>query len=225
MTPAAGRLRYAAVLFDLDGTLIDSGTDLVNSVRHALAQVAPGRALPDAGEILALVGNPLELFVRHFGWPDDPESTGRFVDAYRAHYAQHFNDHTRTYPGVSETLATLRAAGARLGLVTTKHQQQADFTAERTGLASALDHVHGWREDRQHKPHPEPVLLTCRALGVEPAQSLMVGDTELDIEAGRAAGAATCGITWGFRPAWLLAASRPDFLIASITDLVPIVSA
>lgn len=217
-------LRYAAVLFDLDGTLIDSGIDLVNSVRHALAQVAPERALPEADEILALVGNPLELFVRHFGWPDDPESTRRFVDSYREHYAVHFNDHTRLYPGVEETLSALRKAGARIALVTTKHQQQADFTAERTGLARWFDYIHGWREDRQHKPHPEPVLLTCAALGVEPGASLMVGDTELDIEAGKAAGAATCAVTHGFRPTWFLVAQKPDYVIGSICDILGIVA-
>jgi pyrophosphatase PpaX len=215
-------LRYAAVLFDLDGTLIDSATDLVNSVQYALRRVAPEREVPDAEDILIQVGKPLEVILRELQYPHDPEQTTRFVDTYRQHYAEHFNEHTRLYPGVVETLTALRSAGARLALVTTKHQVQADFTAKECGLAPYFDYVHGYLEGRQHKPHPEPVLTALGRLGAKPSDALMVGDSELDIEAGRAAGAATCGVTYGFRPAWFLKSLRPDYLIASISDLVPI---
>jgi pyrophosphatase PpaX len=78
-------------------------------------------------------------------------------------------------------------------------------------------------EGRQHKPHPEPVLAALSRLGAKSGEGLMVGDSELDIEAGRAAGVATCAVTYGFRPVWLLRELRPDFLISNIRDLVPIV--
>lgn len=146
-----------------------------------------------------------------------------FVDAYRAHYAEHFNDHTTLYPGIEDMLSELKEAGAKLALVTTKHQSQADFTARECGLLAWLDHVHGWREDRRHKPDPEPVRLALAALGGAPGQALMVGDSELDIGAGRAAGVATCAVNWGFRPAWLLKEYRPDFLVGSARDIVDIV--
>lgn len=219
------RLRYAAVLFDLDGTLINSAIDLVNSVQYALRQVAPQREPPDGEDILCQVGKPLEVIVRELGYPSDPANTRTFVDTYREHFAEHFNDHTQLYPDVEATLAALRSAGARLALVTTKHQVQADFTAKECGLAQYFDYIHGYIEGRQHKPHPEPVLTAVERLGVTPAAAIMVGDTELDIESGRAAGTATCGVTYGFRPAWFLKSLRPDFLISGISDLTAIVVA
>lgn len=216
-------LRYPAVLFDLDGTLIDSAVDLVNSVHFALRQVAPERELPEGEDILVQVGKPLEVILRELGYPSDPMNTEKFVETYRLHYAEHFNEHTELYAGVAETLAALREAGARLALVTTKHQHQADFTVRACGLAQYFDYVHGWQEGRQHKPHPEPVLAALARLGFGPESAIMVGDSELDIEAGKAAGTATCGVTYGFRPAWFLVSLHPDFLISDVRDLFHIV--
>jgi pyrophosphatase PpaX len=217
-------VRYPFVLFDLDGTLIDSAQDLVASVQHALRSV-DRRDTPDAADILALVGNPLEAFLPALGYPAGPEEARLFADTYRAHYAEHFNDHTTLYPGVAEMLTALKDGGARLALVTTKHQAQADFTARECGLLRWFDHVHGWREDRKHKPDPQPVLMALAELGGEPGRALMVGDSELDIGSGRSAGAATCAVTWGFRPAWLLKEYRPDFLVGAARDIPDIVFA
>jgi 2-phosphoglycolate phosphatase len=216
-------LRYPAVLFDLDGTLIDSAQDIVASVRCALEAVDPARALPDAEDIVVQVGRPLEIILRELGYPDDPDTTRSFVEAYRKRYAEHFNDHTALYPGVEETLQFLRDAGAKLALVTTKHQTQADFTVKACGLEKYFDYIHGWLEGRQHKPHPEPVQTALARLGIAPAGAMMVGDSELDIESARAAGVATCAVSYGFRPVWLLREFKPDYLISRITDLVPIV--
>jgi pyrophosphatase PpaX len=215
-------VRFPFVLFDLDGTLIDSGQDLVASVQHAL-RALDGRDPPDAADILALVGSPLEKFPPALGYPSDPASLSLFADTYRTYYAEHFNDHTGMYPGIEQMLSELKGAGARLALVTTKHQAQADFTARECGLLAWLDHVHGWREDRKHKPDPEPVRLALAALGGAAGQALMVGDSELDIEAGRSAGVATCAVSWGFRPAWLLKEYRPDYLVGAARDIVDIV--
>jgi len=216
-------LRFAAALFDLDGTLIDSAQDLIASVQFALRQVAPGREPPDGPDILALVGKPLETILRELRYPTDEVSTAGFVNTYRAHYAAHFNDHTRLYPGVDELLDYLKVSGARLALVTTKHQTQADFTAGAFGLSRHFDYVHGWQEGRQHKPHPEPVLAALDRLGVRPEAAIMVGDSEQDIEAARAAGVATCAVTYGFRPAWFLQSFHPDFLVTRPVDIAPIV--
>jgi pyrophosphatase PpaX len=216
-------LRYSAALFDLDGTLIDSAQDLVGSVRYALKHVGPDREPPEGKDILVQVGKPLEVILRELGYPADEASAGRFVDTYRAHYAEHFNEHTKPYPGVEDVLEFLKASGVRLALVTTKHQAQADFTVEAFGLAQYFDYVHGWQEGRQHKPHPEPVLTALGRLGVQPGAAIMVGDSELDIESAKAAGVATCAVTYGFRPAWFLRAFRPDFLVSAAADIVPIV--
>ena len=216
-------LRYRAALFDLDGTLIDSGTDLVASLLYALARVFPGRDLPDREDVLVQVGKPLEVIVRELGYPPGEDDARRFAEVYRAHYAKHFNEHTKPYAGVEGLLGQLKAAGVRLALVTTKHQAQADFTLRAFGLARFFDYVHGWQEGHEHKPHPEPVLTALNRLGVRSGEAIMVGDSELDIESAEAAGVATCAVTYGFRPAWFLRSFRPDFLVSRAADISPIV--
>jgi pyrophosphatase PpaX len=171
------------------------------------------------------VGKPLEIILRELGYPAEGASATRFVDTYRAHYAEHFDDHTKLYPGVEEMLGRLAAAGVRLALVTTKHQAQADFTVGAFGLSRYFDYVHGWQEGRQHKPHPDPVLTALARLGVQPGGAIMVGDSELDMESAKAAGVATCAVAYGFRPAWFLRSYRPDFLVSRASDIVPIVVA
>jgi len=218
-----GVLRYAAALFDLDGTLVDSAQDIVEAVRHALGRVFSDRDLPEAADILVLIGLPLEAVVRQLGYPADTESTRRFAKTYRAYYAEHYNDNTKVYPGMEETLAGLQQAGVKLGLVTTKHQSQAEFTLAGAGLSGYFNYVHGWLEGRRHKPDPEPVLTALSHLEVSPGSAIMVGDSELDIEAAKAAGVDTCAVTYGFRPAWFLKSFHPDFLVARPTDLAPIV--
>jgi HAD superfamily hydrolase (TIGR01509 family) len=192
-------------------------------MRHTLGQVFTDRNLPAEEDILVLVGLPLESVVRELGYPADKESTRRFAETYRAYYAEHYNDHTRVYPGIKELLATLQAAGAKLALVTTKHQIQAEFTLVGMGLACHFDYVHGWLEGRKHKPDPEPVVASLTRLGVEPGAAIMVGDSELDIQSAKAAGVDTCAVTYGFRPAWFLKSFHPDFLVAHPGDVAPIV--
>ena len=218
-----GSLRYRTALFDLDGTLIDSGQDIVQSVRHSLTQVFAGRALPADDDILILVGLPLESIVRQLGYSADMESTRRFVDVYRAYYAEHYNDNTKVYPGIGELLEKLRSAGVKLALVTTKHQSQAEFTLAGSGLACYFDYVHGWLEGRKHKPDPEPVLASLNRLDAQPGSTIMVGDSELDIQSARAAGVDTCAVTYGFRPAWFLRSFHPDFLVARPADVAPVI--
>jgi pyrophosphatase PpaX len=216
-------LRYSAALFDLDGTIIDSGKDIVASVRQVLGQLFPDREQPADEDILVLVGQPLESIVRALEGSVDDESARRFADTYRAYYAEHFDDNTRVYPGIRELLATLRGAGVKLALVTTKHQAQAEFTLAGTDLAGAFDYVHGWLEGRKHKPDPEPVLVALQSLDIQPGAAIMVGDSELDIQAARAAGVDTCAVTYGFRPAWFLASFHPDYLVARPADVTAIV--
>ncbi|MEO0077778.1 MAG: HAD-IA family hydrolase [candidate division WOR-3 bacterium] len=215
-------MRFRAVLFDLDGTILDSGTDLVCSVRHALHQVG-FHDQPDDDDILALVGLPLETILLRLGFPASPDQVAAFVAAYRSHFARHFRDHTKLYPYAAQVLSCLRQAGARLAVVTTKHQTQAELVLEGCGAAGFFDYIHGYKEGREHKPHPEPVLTALQQLGVAPADALMVGDAETDIESGRAAGTATCAVTYGYRPAALLHRFRPDFMLADIRDLVSVV--
>lgn len=219
------RLRYPAVLFDLDGTLIDSARDLVASVCHALRRVDPTREPPDSDTITMEIGKPLETILSDLGYPVDAASAERFVDTYRAYYAEHFNDHTNLYPGVQELLAGLKSAGVKLALVTAKHQSQAEFAVGASELGRYFDYVHGWLEGRKHKPDPEPLLVAASVLGFGPEHTLMVGDSEQDVLAARSARMAVCAAAYGFRPAMMLKTLRPDYLVSRPADVFHIVVA
>ena len=193
-------------------------------MQQAVAQVFPGREAPEAEDVLALVGKPLEAIVHQFGLGGTDAEVRRFVDAYRTHYAEHFNDNTKPYPGVEELLAYLSTVGVKLAVVTTKHQTQADFTLAGCGLSRYFDYVHGWQEGRQHKPDPEPLVSALARLGVEASTAIMIGDSELDIEAAKAAGIDSCAVTYGFRPAWFLQTYHPDYLVMRAADIGPIIA-
>ncbi len=214
--------RYAAALFDLDGTLLDSARDIVASTQYALSLVDT-RQPPEAEAILAETGKPLETVYVNLGYPAQPEKIQKFITAYRDHYALHLTDTTRPYPYVSEVLQLLAEAGVKLAVVTTKHQHQAELVLRKTGLLPFFHFVRGWEEGRKHKPDPEPALSTLAALKTEPDQAIMVGDTEQDILTAKNAGIASCAVTCGFRPAPFLVSYQPDFLISCFADLVHIV--
>lgn len=179
--------------------------------------------MPDGEDVLVQVGKPLEVIVRELGYPAEDAGVRRFVEVYRAFYAEHYNDNTKVYPGIRELLETLQGAGVKLALVTTKHQTQAEFTLRGTGLARYFGYVHGWLEGRKHKPDPEPVLASLSRLDVQPGAAIMVGDSELDIQSAKSAGVDTCAVAYGFRPAWFLKSFHPDFLVARPADVAPIV--
>lgn len=214
--------RYQAALFDLDGTLVDSNVGIVAAVRHACTVVGAVE-MPDTGDILMEIGKPLEEIHRDLGAPGGPGAAGEFARAFREFYARHFSDAISLYPGVREGLEAIAARGVATAVVTTKLQEQAEMVVTAVGLRPLLRVVRGWKEGRQHKPSPEPVLEAIAALAAVPARTLLVGDSELDILAGRAAGTGTCAVTYGFRPAAFLASFRPDYMASRFSDVVPIV--
>jgi len=232
-------LRYSSVLFDLDGTLVDSADGVVASVRYALRQLDARRDPPDRDTILMEVGKPLEQVMAELGYPAEPDRTRRFVEAYRQHYAEHIREGLRPFPDTFETLTALRAAGARLAIVTTKQQAQAELTLAAVGIREFFDVVVGWHEGRKHKPDPEPFLDALARLGdhrsspldaglqtPDPAlrhSALVVGDTEQDIIGARAASIDSCAVTYGFRPATMLRGLRPDYMVGWLFDVVGIV--
>jgi len=252
-------LRYSFVLFDLDGTLVDSSDGIVAAVRAALRQVDRLREPPDRDTILMEVGKPLEqLFVElggggHFHgdntMPEFPDAAARqFAETYRRYYAEHIKEGLRLYPDTVETLTALRAAGAKLAVVTTKHQAQADLTVAAAGIGEYFDCVYGWQEGRRHKPDPEPFLAALDrlerkgrrdkegqreesgTLSLDPSiprplsAALVVGDTEQDILSARAGGLDCCAVTYGFRPALMLLGLRPDYMVGRLRDVAEIIT-
>lgn len=197
-----------AVLFDLDGTLIDSVELILSSYRHTL-QVHRGEIPPD-DVWLAGLGTPLWVQFRHF--TDDPAEIDAMIATYREHNLAHHDAMVRPYPGVKEAVRTLRDR-ARLALVTSKLRSGALRGLDRVGMGDWFEVVVAADDVERTKPDPEPVLRALEALGAPAARAVFVGDSPHDLVAGRAAGVRTAAVLWGPFPRRQLAEARPDYWI------------
>ena len=207
------------ILFDLDGTLLDSRGDIAAAVNHARAGL--GRTPLSLATVNRFVGDGLlQLLERSFE-TIDPAVLRPAEELFRAHYAAHSLDTTRPYPGVIEALDALR--GTALAVVTNK---PADFAAQMLatlGLRDRFRSVVGEGAVPEKKPHPAPFLKACAEADVPPERALMVGDGPQDLSGGKAAGMRTCAVTFGFTPKEILEALRPDYSIGDMRELPPLI--
>jgi pyrophosphatase PpaX len=204
-----------AVLFDLDGTLIDSIALIVDAMEHAFAGFDGPR--PSAPEWMLGIGTPLWIQLGTYA-RNDAELT-QLRDKYRAYQMLNHDSYVRTYPGVAETLAGLEARGLAMALVTSKLEQLAKRNIEHTGIAKYLPVVVGVESTSKHKPDPEPVLFALEKLGVSPAEAVFVGDSPFDVGAGNAAGVATIAALWGPFTREQLGVAQPKHWLSDIRAL------
>jgi pyrophosphatase PpaX len=184
-------LRYPVVLFDLDGTVVDSGGIILASMRHATETVL-GREFSD-DELLANVGGPgLEAQMEALG----PGRATELVSVYRAHN-EPLHAALAGFDGIEETLEALRGRGHRLGIVTAKRRSTVDLAFARLPLAHLFETVVGGDETERHKPSPEPLQLALERLDASADGAAYVGDSPYDMQAARAAGLLAVGVTWG----------------------------
>ena len=141
-----------------------------------------------------------------------------FISVYKALYFD-FIDSSYLYEGVKETLDFLKSKKIKVSLLTTKGQGQADKIIDHFKLTNSFDYIMGRRDGLAHKPSPEPLMYICKELSVEPAETLMVGDTELDIQCGKNAGAKTCGVLYGYRTKDQIEKEKPDINISNLVEL------
>jgi pyrophosphatase PpaX len=212
--------RPAAVLFDLDGTLIDSIGLILGSMRHAFAKCQ--RVIPSDDEWLTGVGIPLRTMFQRYASED--VEIDRLIAAYREHQLANHDSLVRCYDEVPETLAALERAGHPLAVVTSKGDQLARRGLELVGIAAHFETIVSCDSCTRHKPHPEPVLTALEHLGYEPEEALFVGDSVHDIEAGNAAGVETVAALWGPFSREQLTVARPDRFIDRIGDLLQVLA-
>lgn len=207
---------YQTILFDLDGTLIDSVDLIVDSYLHTVAV----HDLPPLTreEILAGMGRPLRSI---FGaWTDDPATMDRWIATYREYNLANHDARVSAYPGVVEMVRRIREAGHRTALVTSKNRYGAERGLTLVGLRDAIEVIVGADDVTHPKPHAEPVEQALARLGVSTAGCLFVGDSHHDVFSGRAAGVGTVGVTWGPFDRAHLEASAPDFYCDTPAELL-----
>ena len=209
--PLAPRPR--AVVFDLDGTLVDSVDLIVESFRHATRSVL-GKELPRE-ELIAGVGKPLQEQMELV----DRERADELVRAYREFNHREHDRMLRLYAGVDDLLRRLRQAGIRVGLVTSKSRPVTQMAFDTTGIDSLLEATVCAHETERNKPHPDPLLYCLELLSVEPGQACYVGDSPYDLQAARAAGVRSVAVAWGVFDRTVLEAEGPDRLVGSVEEL------
>ncbi|HET8725797.1 MAG TPA: HAD-IA family hydrolase [Anaeromyxobacteraceae bacterium] len=205
-----------AVLFDLDGTLIDSIPLILSSMQAAFAgHPRP----PSVAEWTALIGTPLDAMIRR--WAVDEADVERIKERYKTHQWAHHDAMVRAFPGVPEMLATLRARGIRMAVVTSKLEPSARRSLDFLGLSGHFELVVGLEATERHKPDPAPVHHAIDVLGARPGEAAFVGDSPHDIEAGNAAGVATVATLWGPFSREELSRARPRAWAERVPDVIP----
>jgi pyrophosphatase PpaX len=202
-----------AVLFDLDGTVIDTVVLIRESHRFAV-QTVLGLDLPDE-RLVANVGRPLPEQMRSFS----VERADELLAAYRKWNHDHTAELVREYPGMSDLLAALRGAGRPMAVVTSKARAVAQLSFDVLPVRDYFDVIVTTEDTPVHKPEPDPVLFALERLGTAPEDAVMVGDAPFDLRAGRAAGCVTVAVTWGFFDRETLIGEEPDVIVDSVDEL------
>lgn len=197
---------YRAYLFDLDGTLADSIDLIIESYNHTM--VAHGREPRSHTYWRALIGTPLEEQFKRLS--DDPEDVAAMVKTYGDYNIAHHDARVKAYPGVLDTLTTLRERGAPLAIVSSKRRAGLHRFFRLVGIEGWFDALVGGDDVENGKPHPEPVHRAVAALGVSHDETVFIGDSPHDLESGRAAGVKTAAALWGPFPREELAVHGPD---------------
>ena len=208
-------IRFPVVLFDLDGTVVDSGAIILASMRHATREVL-GQEYTDEDLLKAVGGPGLETQMAAFA----PDRVDELVRVYRAHN-ELLHDELEECEGMGEVLVRLRDEGRRLGIVTAKRRSTVELAFASVPVAHLFEAVVGGDETERHKPHPEPLLLAAERMGADPAETAYVGDSPFDIRAAKAAGMHAIGVTWGrIHDRARLEAEEPDAVVDRAEELL-----
>ncbi len=213
-------MKMNLVVFDLDGTLISSHETIYKATNHALGELGINTKMPEK-QFYNMIGLHFEDIFREFGFavPDFEH----FLKIYKSIYFDYI-DSSKVYNGVGELITKLNERKIKVSLLTTKGQDQAELILRHFFLFDKFDYVMGRRPGMAHKPSPEPLQKICQDLNIAISETLMIGDSEMDIQCGKNAGSKTCAVTYGYRTEADLQKLSPDFLIDNILDVEYIVN-
>jgi pyrophosphatase PpaX len=212
-----------AVLFDLDGTLVNTVELILQAHDHTFARYLKG-PWPERRSVIRNFGRPLRQALHEYaeadGLPDPAGLVPGMVEVYRSFQNEHHDRLVSEYGGMRDTVRALRDRGYTTGVVTSKLMAGARRELEQYGFAGLLDVMVFLEDTARHKPEPDPLLKAACRGGFEPARALYVGDSIHDIAAGRAAGMKTAGALWGPFEREDLEAAGPDALVDVPRDLL-----
>ncbi|MBQ8954003.1 MAG: GNAT family N-acetyltransferase [Clostridia bacterium] len=207
-----------AVLFDLDGTLLNTLDDLAGSVAHAMRQMNLPPRTKD--EVRAFVGNGARVLCEKcLGEGAEAAKVDELQALFQAHYKEHLHDATAPYAGIVEMLEALRARGVKRGVVSNKFSAASQAVCD-LYFGDLIDIVVGEGPGVRKKPAPDSLLAVMERLGAAPAECAMVGDSPQDILAAKAAGCRSVGVTWGFRSRAELEEAGADVIVTSAEELL-----
>lgn len=217
-------MNYRCLLFDLDGTLVDSRADLTTSINLMLDEL--GRAPLPIERVVTLIGEGVRSLIERTlratqSWEPQEAEIDRATEIFRRHYRVHMLDQTCVYPEVHETLAALRHLPK--AVVTNKPYEFSLLIIEALNLRPHFEVILGGDSLPERKPSPQPLLEAARQCGRAPNDCLMIGDSRIDILAGRAARMTTCGFVAGFRGREELVAAGADVLIERFGELLEVI--
>ena len=216
-------MKYTTIVFDCDGTLLDTLTDLRNAVNYVLrAHDLPERSV---SEVKAALGNGVAHLMRQ-SLPDSISEAqfNTYLDEFKAYYGEHLQDYTAPYPGMLNVLDTLRAKGYKLAIVSNKIQEgitplNKEYFGDRLPVAI------GERPGLQRKPAPDMVLQALKELGSTQDESIYIGDSEVDVATAKNSGLLCIGVTWGFRDEQLHKDLGVKYIARKAEDIVTIIEA
>ena len=207
-------MRFPVVLFDLDGTIVDSGWMILASYRHA-TQTVLGREIPDEVLMARVGAGHLEEQMREF----DADKAAELAQAYREFYAP-LHSELQAFPGMLELLRTLDEEDRQLGIVSAKRHDIVQLALDALGFGDVLDVVVGSDEAPRGKPHPDQILVALERLGSDPDETAYVGDAPFDVAAAQAAGVHAIGVTWGgIHTRERMEAEGPDAVVDTAEEL------
>ncbi|WP_141904919.1 pyrophosphatase PpaX [Lysinibacillus sp. Y5S-8] len=206
-----------ALLFDFDGTLLNTNDLIIQTFMHVLNERFPGQYSPK--DCLKFIGPSLKQTFNDIA-PGEEEA---LIANYRAWNIEHHDELVSEYPDVVSTLEQLKAQGIRLAIVSTKRNETIDRGLSIMGATHLFDVRIGTDDVKNVKPDPEPVLLALQRLGIDKEDAIMIGDNSHDIEAGHRAGVRAAGVAWAIKGEAYLQQYQPEYMLQYMTDLLDIV--
>ena len=214
--------KYKAVLFDYDGTLVDTNQLIIDSWNHMSTKLF---GVPTTGEDIGwsfgiVLRDAMEIEAERRGW------TGYTPDELCAHYREYQTqdriESVKPFDGIMDAVLALKAKGMKLGIVTSRGLESCFAGLKKNGLKDCFDYLVTMETTDIHKPEPEPALICCEGLGVAPQDAVMVGDSVFDLQCGNAAGCDSCFVTWsvGTTPEKAVREGHPTYIVSDPKEFV-----